>query len=121
MITSIFAEGSIAKRKRPMIVDAAWINTLVLDVRRCANLFLTNPHTKHAVNPLTRKKKDAVASEMPTFLRKFGMKKRRNDNATPNIRNEEFRKLAVLESLKTERKLLTDRGASLTCVLFCMK
>ena len=73
------------------------------------------------MNPLTRKKNDVVAREIPTFFRKLGMNKRMNDNATPSIRNEELRKLAVLESLNTERKLLIDKGASLTCVLFCMK
>ena len=63
------AEGRIAKRNRPITVEAAWIRTLVRDVRICANLFLTKPHTKHAMKPHTRKKNEDVASEIPTFSR----------------------------------------------------
>ena len=62
-------EGRSANRNSPITVDAAWINTLVRDVRRCANLFFMKPQTKHAVKPHTRKKNDVVASEIPTFSR----------------------------------------------------
>ena len=44
-----------------------------------------------------------------------------NERTTPSIRNEEFRNLAILESLNTEKNPLMDKGASLTTVLFCMK
>ena len=38
------------------------------------------------------------------------MKKRMNDRATPSIRNDELRKLAVLESPNVDKKLLMDEA-----------